>query len=114
LPVQDWSFSSSLAVVALFQVDSAVAAVAALAGTTTNMAIQTMSDINKTITTMAAETILLSKAHHLLQGAVVQAVAAVVVGAVAAAVEENEVFNFRLHLQTFIRFRIKPRSCRMQ
>jgi hypothetical protein len=64
LPVQDWSFSSSLAVVALFQVDSAVAAV--------------------------------------------------VVGAVAAAVEENEVFNFRLHLQTFIRFRIKPRSCRMQ
>jgi hypothetical protein len=70
LPVQDWSFSSSLAVVALFQVDSAVA--------------------------------------------VVQVVAAVVVGAVAAAVEENEVFNFRLHLQTFIRFRIKPRSCRMQ
>ena len=111
--------------VALFQVDSAVA-VATLAGTTTNMAIQTMSDINKTITTMAAETILLSKAHHLHQGAVVQAVAvvqpvavgqavaAVVVGAVAAAVEENEVFNFRLHLQTFIRFRIKPRSCRMQ
>jgi hypothetical protein len=67
LPVQDWSFSSSLAVVALFQVDSAVAAVAA-----------------------------------------------VVVGAVAAAVEENEVFNFRLHLQTFIRFRINPGSCRMQ
>lgn len=71
--------------VALFQVDSAV-----------------------------AETILLSKAHHLLQGAVVQAVAAVVVGAVAAAVEENEAFNFRLHLQTFIRFRINHGSCRMQ
>jgi hypothetical protein len=33
---------------------------------------------------------------------------------VAAAVEENEAFNFRLHLQTFIRFRINHGSCRMQ
>jgi hypothetical protein len=62
----------------------------------------------------AAQAVAVAAAQAVAVAAAQAVVAVVAVVVEAAAEEENEAFNFKFHLQTFIRFRINPSSCRMQ